>query len=132
MHRWQTFLRNEAKQETRKSIMPGVCDHAWAQTFCDVSEDSEHRPEDRDEHHAASTFVTVTGAENNRRGDKSDISIAAEDRKLTLEIAAEDKLFHKTGGTTQRNPDHEAESGLRTQHLGEPLGICHLRSFGKS
>src|SRR5450432_138815 len=126
MHRRQTFLRDITKQETRKSIMPCVCHHARAQTVCYVSEDPEHGAEDCNEHHAPGTFVTVAATKNDGGRDEPDDRVAAECGKLTLEIAAEKNFFHKSRSTTQCNPDNQAGGRLRTQHLSEPLGICHL------
>src|ERR1700755_200219 len=100
MHRRGTFFRDIIHHENLKNIVPCVCHHGWTQTFCQVSEYSEHRAEDCDEHHAASTFVTVTGAENDRRSDKSDDRIAAQRRELELQVATKDNFFHKTGSAT--------------------------------
>ena len=107
MHRRETFLRDEAKQETRKSIVPCVCHHGRAQTFREVSKNSEHGAEDCDEHHAASTFVTVTASENDGGRHKADINVAAEDANLLLQISAKDNFLHESRGATESNPHNE-------------------------
>src|SRR5690348_9636029 len=85
MHRRQSFLRDVMKKKSLARIVSGVRHHSRTQTLAPESEKSKHRSIHCNEEHAAGTFVTMPGAENNRGCYQPDINISAENRELALQ-----------------------------------------------
>src|SRR5258708_3914013 len=90
-------LRQKSQCNTCKRVLHCMRHHSWTQTFSPVGQQSEHDSVDRDQQHAAFTFVTMPGAEDDGRADESKKKVSGDRCDLALQIPTKYNFFYEAG-----------------------------------
>lgn len=108
----------KSDDDSGEGVLPCMRDDAWAETAAIDGEDAEQGSVGSDGDHAADAFVSVCGAEEERRRECADDKFGpratdGERRELLEEVAAEDELFDNAGSDAEYEPDDGLGNGLR-------------------
>lgn len=113
----QSVMAQQNERHSAHAIVPGMSDHAGAQSSATQREYAKHRAIRGDQQHAGKSFVAMRAAEEQRGNNNAGTDAFSNPGELLLQVAAKNEFFADSRRDTENQEQHHLHAGARGQFL---------------